>query len=351
MANVDAPEDAVPGQPAQASPAKPRASIHDTYVYRVLSDPRMAAAVIKTVLAKEVADEIDWDKLELDPSRYATTNLDNQYPDLLYRTTIRGRNLRIRLLIEHSSHPKALEPLQTLQYQVHEWEREASQQRASDGPQRLTPIITIIFHHSESGWRGRTRFMDYFGLDEELAKLLRPYVVDFGIVLDDISKTTTEMFVQRPVPLEVRIFLIALRYAREGEEVLQELRKIKHLTATLWQHPQGQLAIRLFIVYIVGVAKVKEADVRDALQEFIEPYLDPEMVAVWTQYEAGEKQGELRGERKTLQRLLTQRFGPLSSAQLERLESASLEQLDAMTLRVLTAASIEEVLGVRGSNE
>jgi hypothetical protein len=38
------------------------------------------------------------------------------------------------------------------------------------------------------GGRGKTRFIDYFGLDEDLERLLRPHVVDFGIFLDDISK-------------------------------------------------------------------------------------------------------------------------------------------------------------------
>lgn len=146
--------------------------------------------------------------------------------------------------------------------------------------------------------------------------------------------------------LSIRVAVCSRR-----KKVLAELGKIAHVVAALWSDPKGKLAIRLFFTYIVGVAKVKEADVRDALQEYIEPYLDPEMVAVWTQYEAGEKQGERRGERKTLQRQLAQRFGALSAAHLERLEAASLEELDDMTLRVLTAASVEEVLGMRGRDE
>ena len=87
--------------------------------------------------------------------------------------------------------------------------------------------------------------------------------------------------------------------------------------------------------------------------EFIEPHLDPEMVAVWTQFEAGEKKGrrEGRGEgrreesRSIVRRQLTQRFGTLSSAHVARLESASLDELDAMALRVLAAESVDAVLG------
>jgi len=85
--------------------------------------------------------------------------------------------------------------------------------------------------------------------------------------------------------------------------------------------------------------------------EFIEPHLDPEMVAVWTQFEAGEKKGRREGRREEarsiVRRLLTQRFGTLSSVHVARLESASLDDLDAMALRVLTAESVDAVLGVR----
>ncbi len=347
MASSDRHEEFPPEQPAQASPEKPPASPHDTLVYKILSDPVLAAAELKAVLPKEIADEIAWEKLELDTHRFVTGNLDNQYTDLLFKTTIRNQDIYIRILLEHSSHSTPFELLQTLQYQVRQWERDAQQKKGAGSSQRLTPILTIILHHSETGWRGRTNFIDYFGLDDDLARLLRPYVVDFGIVLDDISKVNTEALVQRPVPPEVQIMLFALRYGRSGRKVLDELPKLAPVLTVLLQDPNGRLVLGVFFVYITRVAKVSEAEVRTLLQEFIEPQLDPEMVAVWTQFEAGVKKGRLEGElkraRSMLQRQLTQRFGALSPAHVARLESASLEDLDAMTLRVLSAASVDDV--------
>ncbi len=321
MTKPDQPEDHPPDQPAPASPDKAPASPHDTFVYKILSDPVLAAAELKAVLPQEIADEIAWETLELDTHRFVTGNLANQYTDLLFKTTIRHQDIRIRILLEHSSHSKPFELLQTLQYQVRQWER---------------------------GWRGHSRFIDYFGLDEALVHLLRPYIVDFGIVLDDISKVNTEALMARPVPPEVQLMLFALRYGRTGRRVLDELPKIAPILTVLLQEPNGRLVLGVFLVYLKRVAKVSEAEMRSLLQEVIEPQLDPEMVAVWTQFEAGEKkgrlEGELKGRRTMLRRLLTQRFGTLSPENIARLESASLEDLDAMTLRVLTAASADEVL-------
>lgn len=44
------------------------------------------------------------------------------------------------------------------------------------------------------------------------------------------------------------------------------------------------------------VAKVPEADMRTALQDLIASRLDPEMVALWTHFEADEKKGPIEGE-------------------------------------------------------
>jgi hypothetical protein len=348
MANPGAPEDVPLKQPSAVSPEKPLASIHDTYVYKTLSNPVLAAAEFKHVLPQEVVAEIDWDNLEQDTNRFTDENLDNHYTDLLFKTTLRGQSIRLRLLLEHSSHSKPFELLQTLRYQVRQWERDTQQKNHIEG-QRLTPIITILLHHSEAGWRGRTRFMDYFGLDEDLARVLRPYVVDFGIVLDDISKVNAEALMQRPVPAEVQVLLFALRYGRSGRRVLDELPKIAPIVGVLLHEPNGKLVLSLFFVYMRRVARVSEADMRTALEDLIESRLDPEMVALWTQYEAGKLEGKLEGEfkmaRSMLRRLLTQRFGALSPAAVARLESAALSELDAMSLRVLTAASVNEVLG------
>ena len=76
------------------------------------------------------------------------------------------------------------------------------------------------------------------------------------------------------------------------------------------------------------------------------------MVALWTQFDAGEKKGrneaheeQARTIRVILESLLTQRFGALSPATKARLEAATLTELNAMTLRVLTAATVDDVLG------
>ena len=56
-----------------------------------------------------------------------------------------------------------------------------------------------------------------------------------------------------------------------------------------------------------------------------------------------EQRGELRGEVKILQRLLTLRFGELPVSAIDRLKEANTEQLEAWTERVLSASTLEDV--------
>lgn len=375
MANSTPPDNVSPGQPQPGASA----SIHDTYVYKVLSNPASAAAEIMHVLGADVASLFDWNDLELDPNRFVDENLGNHFTDLLFKTTLQGKPIRVRLMLEHSSYHKPYELLQVLRYQVRQWERDLELQQGKTGTDPpLVPIITILLHHSERGWRGRARFFDYFGLDEEQARLLRPYIVDFGVILDDISKIEAAALLDRPVPPEVQLFLFALRFAREGRRILQELPTISPVVDDLLQHEHGRLVVRAFVVYVERVAQISETDMRSALEELIESRLHPAITAVYAEFEAakkareelelakqeaaklaklakrgkkigeklGEKRGKREGERAVLLRQFTQRFGPLSPASRAKLQSASLAQLDAMSLRILTAKTIDEALEV-----
>jgi flagellar biosynthesis/type III secretory pathway protein FliH len=156
----------------------------------------------------------------------------------------------------------------------------------------------------------------------------------------------------------VQFMLFALRHGRSGRKLLDELPQMAPVLTLLLQDPNGRLVLALIFVYIRRVAKLSETDMRNALQDLIESRLDPEMVAVWTQFEEGKREGLREGKREglregkreglrsTLRRQLSQRFGTLSAAHLARLESASLDELDAMTLRVLTAPTADDVFDI-----
>jgi hypothetical protein len=55
------------------------------------------------------------------------------------------------------------------------------------------------------------------------------------------------------------------------------------------------------------------------------------------------REGEMTGERRVLQRLLSKRFGELPDWVVEKLKAADTEQLEAWTDEILTVASLDEL--------
>lgn len=273
---------------------------------------------------------------------------------------IRKRKTYLHLLFEHSSNPKSHELLQALRYQVRLWESEDKPANEA-GVRPLTPVLTVILHHSETGWRGKCRFADYFEMGDDTAKMFGPFLVDFGVFVDDLSRLGVEELLARPVPADVQVMLFALRFGRTGEDVLKELPKIEPQLRELKEQQHGTIALKLFFLYIRQVAKVSGEQLRMAVQDVFEPVLDPEVAALWDLYDAlhdryyamldaerkgirkGKREGKREGKASTLSSLLTARFGELPAEFAVRLKAASLKELKRIELRVLSAATLDEV--------
>ncbi len=356
MTNPDETNGGVPEQTDASIAQAPPASMHDTLFYKLMSDPERAAAILRSILSEPLVKAISWSTLKPEPGRFVDPNMRNHYADVWLSVKVRGKKVVLHVLFEHSSGPKNHELLQALRYQVRYWEKQDTPPN-EDGIRALTPILTVILHHSESGWRGRTRFADYFGLDDDLEAIFRPYMVDFGVFVDDLSPLPAEVLLARPVPVQAQVLLFALRFGRSGQELIDELPKVVPLMQKLLEDPRGRLAVKMVIVYLGRVAKVPEAQLRMALQDVYEPLMDPELSALWDRYEEGrkiareaERRGIVKGQVGTLEQLLMQRFGPLPAPlpahAATLLKQATKAQLDEIQLRVLTAATLEETLGV-----
>jgi hypothetical protein len=167
-------------------------------------------------------------------------------------------------------------------------------------------------------------------------------LLDFGVIVDDISKVDTTALIARAMPPEVQLVLFALRYGRTGRQVLLELPKIGHIFVALLAQENGGLVLAMFIVYMKTVAKVSESEIRMALQRTLGNSLADEIAY------AGERRfdaGKLEGQRLLLQRQLSQRFGTLPPEVITRISAATLSDLEGIGLRIFTAATLDDALG------
>ncbi len=53
---------------------------------------------------------------------------------------------------------------------------------------RLPFILPVVLHHSEAGWTVARRFRELLDIDPEVVEELEPFILDFHVLLDDISR-------------------------------------------------------------------------------------------------------------------------------------------------------------------
>lgn len=345
--------DVPPGKPGTPEQPEDTGETHDALFFKTFSRPENAAAELKRVMRRELVARIQWSTLELESNKFVDSKLSSRYSDVLFSVCMGKKNVLIYVLFEHKSTNDWWTLLQVLEYMPRIW-RTYVDNKNNRGKKHLPVILPVVLHHSEQGWTCPLRFREYFEMDPEDAELLNPFMLDFGVLLDDISHLDAAAIARLPVTTEARVVLFALRFGRTAHKVIEQMPSIARDLVTLQQDKvHGEVVISAFIVYLTRVGKVPQAELHMALQQTVGNSLADEiMFGAERRLEAAELKGKLEGEIKgklegkleVLKELLTQRFGALAPKVHARINAATSEELHAMARRVLTATSLDEVL-------
>ncbi|HRI70722.1 MAG TPA: Rpn family recombination-promoting nuclease/putative transposase [Polyangium sp.] len=332
-------------EPQPSAESEDAAIPHDAVFFKILSKPEHAAAELKCIFPSALVAAIDWSTLRPRPLRFVDAKLSSKYADVLFSVDIASKEILIYILFEHKSVADRWTLLQLLEYQSRIW-REYLEDPENKGKTHLPVILPVVLHHSENGWTCPKRFHEYFDVPAEILQLVSPYMIDFGILLDDISKVDGTTLVARPLTPEGRLLLFALRFGRTPDQFMEQLPHVIPALLTLRSKPHGGLVIASIIVYLKTVGKMLEEDVRMALQQAVGNSIADEILfGAERRIEKAWNDGQLDGQRNLLKRQLGQRFGMLSPDAIARIEAAPLDDLEAIGLRAFTAATLDEVLG------
>jgi hypothetical protein len=163
---------------------------HDKLFKETFTNVAHAAAELRAVLPTEVVALLRWETLRLESGNFEVASERRRFCDLLFsceRASDRGRAL-VYVLFEHQSSDTPSMMLRMLRYMVQIWERWLETKQGLP----LPPILPVVLSHDERGWRSARRFADLFEADEGTLTLLRRFVPDFEIVVDDIAKVTDD---------------------------------------------------------------------------------------------------------------------------------------------------------------
>ncbi len=330
------------GRSRRNADAKP----HDALFKHTFADPAHLASELESVLAPELLAALDLSTLRLIPGSFIDDELKSSHTDLLFEVARRGGDGRalLYLLFEHQSTADAEMTLRLLQYSVRIWRWHLDVAKLG---LPLPPILPLVLHHSERGWRVASDFHSIVGFDG-WPEALRRHVPQFEVLIDDISRMPEAELLARPLSPEARATLWLLAHARRLLEALERDTTSALLQAISSTH--GEEALRPYLSYIAeGVAPGAFHLVLTLVRTRLGPRVEALMNSIADELrEEGKKQGMQQGMRAgrvaIVLELLRAKFGRLDEVTVQRIEEAPVDVLDRVAAQILTAATLADAL-------
>jgi len=213
---------------------------------------------------------------------------------------------------------------------------------------RLPPILPIVLYNGSTRWTSATDIFDLIPAVPGLVEQFKPRLK--YLLIDENSYTDHELASAKN--LVAAVFRIEHPDSPQGISELisllgvwlsdrPDLRRMFAIwiRATLMRKPE----YRIVLPQIDDLQELKVM-LADRLEEWALDYEAQGMKkGIQQGMQEGRQQGEKKGEALALQRLLTKRFGTISSDMTARIADASSEQIELWLDQVLEANSLEEL--------
>jgi len=321
---------------------------HDGLFRWTFQTPTNAAALLRSIIPADLRDVIAWDRLTLEPGELpAPAGDDDRRTDLLFSADIPGGRAFIYLLLEHQSTSDRDMVLRMLGYMTRIWERF----RASDsGP--LPPIFPVVVAHARHGWRAPVAFHDLIVPTPSSIPTLAEATPKFSIVMEDLGQLSNEDLRAKVLGAFATLVLWAMRDARDGRELIANIDHWASEFVQALEAEGGAEALGHLFRYISRSTEgLRFEDLQAKLRGFAPAAEEIAMTIAEDMHkkglerglEQGLERGLLLGQRNTLLKQLSLKFGPLGDEVRVRVEQATAADLGLYVERVLTADTIDAV--------
>jgi predicted transposase/invertase (TIGR01784 family) len=324
---------------------------HDSFFKSVLSQPEYASQLFRQHLPEAMAAEIDWSTLKLEPGSYIDEELRETHTDLLFSVRKGEETVLFYLLLEHQSSDDPWMAFRIVRYEVRILERH----RREHPDQPLPIIFPLVVSHAVTGWTSPLWLHDLFQ-PSPASTGIGDGVLNGRYYVEDLAHVTDEELRARAIGAMLRISLALLRDARDGEALERHPEEWADAYRAVKSSANGTEAIaRVFRYVLILLPDPVQfsrfgANLRKAIPEAEQDLMEAQNAAQHFRNEGqiqgriqGRVEGQIEGQIQLIERLLTRRFGTLSSEHQLRLRSANATQLERYGDQLLTAQSIDEV--------
>jgi predicted transposase YdaD len=310
---------------------------HDKVFRRTFRRVAHARGVLRQLVGQDIAQQLDWRSLRVEPGTYVEEALRDRMSDLLFSVRFRGSERRalVYLLWDHQRQPDRMMPLRLHNYggrALYDYT-----QRRDAIPGYVPTLIPLLVYQGPGDWPGPYLLSELSHLPGEPAP---PVFMDLSMIVHDLhddslppseltvlAKTTFGLL--RLAALEELVVANAARIAGWLDEV--------HET-------YGYDDYRVLMEYVAAAGK--ETGMIEAIVEHTGEGAKRAAMSTldWLRAKAWQE-GCQEGARTLLLRQLELRFGTVPARARAKVRAATPSQVECWALRVVTAASLAEVLG------
>lgn len=319
---------------------------HDRVFKRCMADPRVARDFLQQHLPERILKIIDLDMVEYCSESLIDESLKLSVADLVYRVNFGGREGFILTLIEHQSKVDPLMPFRILEYVV----KLMARHLAASNKKELPIVYTMVLYQGQKRYDGPIDIFDMFGEHRELARecLFKPFqLIDLSQIPDEV--------------LFGSVFAGGMEFIMKHARTMDFMILLKYLVDSLLliRDPGAHDLRKILLKYILEVNQIADkATIELATKTIAEPLREEIMSAAEQLREEGRKkgiqqgvqqgiqQGRQEGEAFVLKEMLTDKFGLLSTRDVERIQKANSETLLLWVKRVLRAQTLNDVFNV-----
>ncbi len=162
---------------------------HDKLFKSGFKDPATAAAFLSAELPACISSLVSWSDLKLQAGTFIDSQFRHTESDLLFSTTLAGKDCCVYLLFEHQSAPDPWLALRLLRYMVRIWEAHGQTHPAAT---KLPVILPVVFAQNAEIWHLEPRLGALLDLPQDLSAAFQPYVPDFIFRLIQLAEMDFE---------------------------------------------------------------------------------------------------------------------------------------------------------------
>ena len=326
----------------------------DRSLRRLLQDKEYVRGLVQ-IIAPDIEGFLDFSRITYEKRSFISKALQERESDVLLSVPFQEDPdatdtdaLFIYILIEHQSTVDKTMGFRLLSYMVQIWEsqrREWETEKLPENERRLQPILPILFYTGDRPWSvpvSLTAIMD-------VPEILERFVPSFDTLFLGVKETEAEALTQSGHPLGWLLRVLQKEHSDETEisEALADA--MSHLASVDENFaPQIAEALRYFVQLIFHRRSFEE---RDTLVDIIRQHIqDPKELNTMAQttaeflIEQGIEQGEAKGKRDAVLKLLQHRFQNVPEVLSREISNIhNLSRLDTLLEQAMTAQSLDEI--------